>query len=220
METGYIRDIVDSRDWVAETIFGAPAEPLPSRVTLEAICGPAWNQGQTYECVAYSAAGLKRFHEYKQSGQLLDFDKHALYAACKAQDGQPAANGTFIRIAMKIIAESGMESDAGTFKIGGYARLTTIDGIRRALYDGGPVLLGVWIQQEHVANLAPPYIFPMPTSPTGGHCMLVVGYDDDLKCFRVRNSWGAFWGECGHCWIPYDYVTNDPMFDAWTAVDI
>lgn len=41
---------------------------------------------------------------------------------------------------------------------------------------------------------------------TGGHAMLVVGYDDDRNggSFKVRNSWGVNWGDDGYCWITYN----------------
>jgi PKD repeat protein len=37
----------------------------------------------------------------------------------------------------------------------------------------------------------------------GGHAMCVVGYDDSKQAFKVRNSWGQYWGENGHIWIAY-----------------
>ncbi|CAF5109239.1 unnamed protein product, partial [Rotaria sp. Silwood1] len=43
------------------------------------------------------------------------------------------------------------------------------------------------------------------------HAMLAVGYNDDLKKFIVRNSWGEDWGAKGYCYIPYDYMI-DPNY--------
>ncbi|MER3553743.1 MAG: peptidase C1, partial [Meiothermus sp.] len=42
----------------------------------------------------------------------------------------------------------------------------------------------------------------------GGHAMLMVGYDDGKKAFRVKNSWGTGWGEGGYVWFSYDFVTK------------
>jgi C1A family cysteine protease len=182
--------------------------------------GPAHDQGQTFECVAYAASGMKRYHEFRQSKAFLEFDTAGLFQACKAVDGHPNARGTFIRVAMKVLNESGMAANDGQmYRIGGYARVRAVDEIRHALFEGGPVVIGVLIDQNELGPLAPPYVASAPSSPTGGHAMLIVGYDDGLEAFRVRNSWGPFWGECGHCWIPYSYLLKDPMFDAWTAVD-
>ena len=34
--------------------------------------------------------------------------------------------------------------------------------------------------------------------------MCIVGYDDDLQAFDVRNSWGGYWGVGGYWWCGYD----------------
>jgi C1A family cysteine protease len=48
------------------------------------------------------------------------------------------------------------------------------------------------------------------TGPTiGGHAMCVVGYDDSKEAFKVRNSWGASWGDNGYLWIGYDTFLNE-----------
>jgi len=37
----------------------------------------------------------------------------------------------------------------------------------------------------------------------GSHAMLIVGYDDALGAYKVRNSWGSEWGDAGYCWVSY-----------------
>lgn len=39
-----------------------------------------------------------------------------------------------------------------------------------------------------------------------GHAMCIVGYDDSLQAFKVRNSWGPYWGNGGYWWCGYDAV--------------
>ncbi len=36
-----------------------------------------------------------------------------------------------------------------------------------------------------------------PTIPN--HCVVLVGWDDDLNCWKFKNSWGDDWGENGYC---------------------
>jgi C1A family cysteine protease len=51
----------------------------------------------------------------------------------------------------------------------------------------------------------------------GGHAVLAVGYDDGVRRFTVRNSWGAGWGIRGYFTIPYDYLANANLADdMWT----
>jgi len=37
----------------------------------------------------------------------------------------------------------------------------------------------------------------------GGHCVCIVGYDDNLQCWICKNSWGTSWGESGFFRIGY-----------------
>jgi C1A family cysteine protease len=37
----------------------------------------------------------------------------------------------------------------------------------------------------------------------GGHCVCIVGYDDNLRCWIAKNSWGPGWGESGYFRMSY-----------------
>jgi hypothetical protein len=53
---------------------------------------------------------------------------------------------------------------------------------------------------------------PRPDPKTwAGHAMLMVGYDDGKKAFRVKNSWGTGWADGGYVWFSYDFVTKGKM---------
>jgi hypothetical protein len=45
---------------------------------------------------------------------------------------------------------------------------------------------------------------PLPAS--GGHVMLIVGYDDPHQYFIVKNSWGSGRGHAGYLYMTYDYM--------------
>jgi C1A family cysteine protease len=45
----------------------------------------------------------------------------------------------------------------------------------------------------------------------GGHCVTIVGYDDNAKCWICKNSWGAGWGENGFFKIGY----GECAIDTW-----
>ena len=45
------------------------------------------------------------------------------------------------------------------------------------------------------------------------HAMAIVGYSDQLNMFLVRNSWGKDWGDKGYCYIPYEYVAHEKLFN-------
>jgi C1A family cysteine protease len=76
--------------------------------------------------------------------------------------------------------------------------------------------------------------FPFPTpgeSVVGGHAVMAVGYDDNLKILNsnpgatpttgalmIRNSWGTGWGNAGYGWLPYDYVLQNLAVDWWSLM--
>ena len=43
----------------------------------------------------------------------------------------------------------------------------------------------------------------------GGHCICVIGYDDEAGCWIGKNSWGTNWGEQGFFRIAYGEVAID-----------
>jgi C1A family cysteine protease len=65
-----------------------------------------------------------------------------------------------------------------------------------------------------------------PTLYWASHAMLVVGYNDALKAFKVVNSWGKNWGNEGYCWISYGFFKKHTSPDykiglgeVWFAID-
>lgn len=215
---GYIPDPVDNRDWQWRTFYGEP-RAVSARVSLESLFGPSYDQGQTSTCVCQTLAALKRLHEWAESGHWLTFDAAELYRRCKEVDGI-AAEGTTPRTAFGIATTDGMLADDGhRYTISGYARLSSAAHIQHALDEGFPVLLGVPIDVPTLSAYRAGELLPVPAGAHSGHCMLAVGYDQQLAAFRVRNSWGPGWGDHGHLWMPYDYLASSAQFDAWTCVD-
>lgn len=94
--------------------------------------------------------------------------------------------------------------------------------IKSALADGYPVLASFTLCKSF--NPSSNGLIPMPSadeiqelaSAEGGvnrHGMVIVGYDDKLQSFLVRNSWGVDWGNRGYCYIPYEYIENQYLFN-------
>ena len=47
----------------------------------------------------------------------------------------------------------------------------------------------------------------------GGHAVCAIGFDDDKKCFIVKNSWGSSWGLNGYFYLPYNYIGDCTLAD-------
>ena len=42
----------------------------------------------------------------------------------------------------------------------------------------------------------------------GGHCAVIIGYDESTELFTCVNSWGSSWGNSGLFTMPYKYVLD------------
>ncbi len=51
------------------------------------------------------------------------------------------------------------------------------------------------------------------------HTMLIVGWDDGIGAFKVRNSWGYDWGDGGECWVSYDTFKGNAWIDCFFMWD-
>ncbi len=69
-------------------------------------------------------------------------------------------------------------------------------------------------------------VVPMPKNTEGilgGHCVVMVGYDDSTQRFICANSWGTGWGinGTGYFSIPYLYLVNPRLAaDFWTIKSV
>ncbi|MEQ1587907.1 MAG: C1 family peptidase [Cyclobacteriaceae bacterium] len=66
-----------------------------------------------------------------------------------------------------------------------------------------------------------PFIWKSFQSQQGSrkrHAMLCVGYSDQLKAFKVLNSWGEKFGTCGFFWIDYNFMF-DAVYDAYVSFE-
>ena len=81
-----------------------------------------------------------------------------------------------------------------------------------------PIVLGISVYDSFMSDaVMQTGIVPMPDlgneSLQGGHCVAVVGYDDNAQQFIMRNSWSVSWGQQGYFTIPYDYLTDENFCD-------
>jgi C1A family cysteine protease len=87
-----------------------------------------------------------------------------------------------------------------------------VDDMRAALSQAGPLIIALEWNGHWTDNVrANGDTLPAPAGLGGDlHCVVIVGYDDTRKAFRIRNSWGDDWGDHGHCWLPYAFATAFP----------
>lgn len=96
-----------------------------------------------------------------------------------------------------------------------------VNAIKSALEDGYPVV-GSFTLCPSFANIDHGFVtmpdeeeisYAKENSENSAHAMTIVGFEDNLQCFLVRNSWGKGWGVFGYCYVPYGYVEHESLFN-------
>jgi C1A family cysteine protease len=79
--------------------------------------------------------------------------------------------------------------------------------IMQALASDHPVVVGFTVYDSFYKHADGTIDMPsLSDSVAGGHCVIVVGYDNATRRFKFQNSWGTKWGTRGFGTIPYDYL--------------
>ena len=94
--------------------------------------------------------------------------------------------------------------------------------IKQAVYGGFPIILGIQLYDSFESDaVSRTGIVPMPNKSKeallGGHCVSLIGYDDNKKVFIMMNSWGN-WGNKGFFTLPYNYVLNSDLASSFWIV--
>jgi len=96
-----------------------------------------------------------------------------------------------------------------------------LNTIKNCLFNKFPIILGIELYDSSENDEAlKSGIMQLPNTNIetyiGGHCILLMGYNDNTKLFYFLNSWGHNTGENGYFYIPYSYVLDSKLaMDFW-----
>ncbi len=115
--------------------------------------------------------------------------------------------------------DNGQVQKAANYKMRGYTRLTedagdynvNFNAIKQNLAAGAPVVIGMMVTNSFMQDMMGRKIWQPSqqdysgTNSAGGHCMCVIGYDDNVAggAFQIMNSWGPEWGDNGTAYVKY-----------------
>lgn len=192
---------------------GAPV--LPKSIDLRNKLLPVRDQGNTSECVAFSSCCMKECQD--QPGVYLS--PASIYTQRINQDSE----GMYLYDAMSIL-KNGVPAEwiyasynVGQINVskekhtvGSYSKVLELSLLKQALASSG-----VCVASFPCYNGSVMFWHGVGDAPDG-HCVSIVGYDDDKKRLIIRNSWGADWGENGYCYMPYDQYKP---WEAYSSMD-
>lgn len=97
--------------------------------------------------------------------------------------------------------------------------------LKRTLMTGFPIVFGFTVYESFESeDVMKTGMMPIPQPDEkilGGHSVCAVGFDDELNCFIVKNSWGKKWGLNGYFYMPYDFIGNSNLAsDFWIITSI
>jgi hypothetical protein len=233
----------DSRDYPV-TAVAPKLNTFPSEFRIP-YYGVVKNQGEIGSCVAHSLSYTREIQEDEQSGEYKKFSVGFIYG--NRQPGDLQDEGMYPREALNGLVKYGVVTNdlfpynltypqvkqkllpimpslieqAKPYRISSYFRINTIDELKSALMNVGPVTgcFPIWESIYTVNSLNT--IIPMPPkmdTPTnkflGYHEMTVVGWRSDGNLI-ILNSWGAEWADKGYAYMNPNY----PVAEFWGITD-
>lgn len=103
-------------------------------------------------------------------------------------------------------------------KITNWTSVLTVADRKNVIATKGPVVGGMAVYSDFFSYKSGVYRH-VTGGLSGYHAISVVGYDDDLKCWICKNSWGTGWGDNGWFKIGYGECMMDTSF-AFYDVDL
>jgi C1A family cysteine protease len=217
----------DARDWKYIDHIDTDVT-IPQTLDLRNKLPSVHNQGSRGTCAANTAAVIKEYHERIEVGYDGQMSPEFVYFFRENKPG----SGMSGRDVMKILQKQGIVPEykypyrndekakdptsdimkiAENYRISNYAKINSMDELKKALVISGPCYISFEVYKER-----PQFWRKKPDEkPDGGHAVAVVGYTNDG--FIIRNSWGGKWNGDGH--VIYPFTDWGAHREIWSPVD-
>jgi C1A family cysteine protease len=216
------------------TVSVEPGQPI---FDLTSLMTPVRNQGSEGSTVGFAVAAALEYQIQKQLNEQVIISPRYIYYYAQLEAGRDphSDTGAFVRDAIKVLRTKGAVSEdtwpyrpgdvksdppeelktAKYYKISESYQVNGVEEVKSALRRYGPVVGGISVFSSTLAYRSGVISAPLPDEQLrGATAMCIVGYDDDRKVMKFKNSWGTQWGEEGYVYFSYDYVEKF-LTDAW-----
>jgi C1A family cysteine protease len=204
-------EIADSVDWSTNT----------------AVVNPVKDQGQCGSCWAFSAVGTVESAYALAAGKLGSYAEQQL-VDCSTNGGSQGCNGGFNQYGISYIGSTGIAAESaypykatdGTCRassvskelpsgtVAGYQSVGKNNAALTSALNSAPISVTV-----NADNTWQSYRSGVLNKNCGlfgqiDHAVIAVGYNTADNTFKIRNSWGASWGEAGY--VRVSNTVTDP----------
>lgn len=227
---------LSSIDYTSEMGAIKNQKNLGSCVAFAAAAMKEWQERKEHN------AEVKEGKRDHRKGKEYDYSEAWIYWNCKKIDGYNG-EGTYLRTAMQVLNRIGVPTEkAWTYSddklnigkpkswasliskwalIGNYYRVNSVADAKITLAKDGPFMMGIPCFYDFFFA-GKNGIVKDPANGErnyGGHALCVVGYDDERKLIKFKNSWGTNWGKNGYGYISYNYF-DKYSWSNWACKDI
>jgi C1A family cysteine protease len=231
-------DVTPQKQLNSKTIV-SNTKTLPTSFSIRSLVSPILNQGSVGDCVSNAyALAISTMTKNK-----VNMSRLFHYAITRIIEDTPLSedSGLYVRDGASSIRSYGVVSEStwpyitnnfsvfpplAAFRTSNYFKNFSYTFVNQSLNslkqclitNKKPIVFGFNVYSSFMTqNVENTGLVPLPNTNSetleGGHCIVIVGYDDTKNggSFICANSWGTGWGDKGFCYIPYTYLTN-PAF--------
>ncbi len=233
----------DSRDYKINKFFAARTD-FPEEFRIQERIDNIYDQGYVGSCVAFSLKAIKELQELKERKVFTEYSPGFIYLNRFKKENGGSYQHTYMgegmepRDALKSLQLDGVceyslfpynvafseydkypippEAFAHAYpqRISYYFAVETVNEIKQALIDNGPVQYCIPVY-DCVYDVGKDGLIGTPIgSISGYHSMVIEGWRSDNR-WIVRNSWSKDWGDNGFGYFPFSY----PISEAWGITD-
>ena len=195
--------------------------------TDKSVVNPVKDQGQCGSCWAFSAVGTVESAYALAAGKLGSYAEQQL-VDCSTNGGSQGCNGGFNQYGISYIGSTGIAAESaypykatdGTCRassvskelpsgaVAGYQSVGKNNAALTSALNSGPISVTV-----NADNTWQSYRSGVLNQNCGlfgqiDHAVIAVGYNTADSTFKIRNSWGASWGEAGY--VRVSNTVTDP----------
>lgn len=206
---------------------------LPREADLSASFPTPGNQGRQGSCVGWAVAYALKSHQERQERGGQQWNPTNTYSPSYVYNQFSRGScqrGMLIVDALNLLSEQGVpslerfpydEDDcilqptaqdrdyASPNRIATWFRVNVQDvrSVKAHIATGSPVIIGMLVDSGF-RSLGEESWSGLSGGESSGHAVVVVGYSDERRAFRILNSWGTDWGDGGFGWLSYDAFIN------------